>query len=133
MIHDYHNIRWVCSFAKVVAPRCVSLPVWKRHRLWHKWFANFLWNLQLGVNVTFYCRFSNRKPYEFVSFHPTFLFFGSVPLFLHCVFQFLRFLKSVSFPIWLRFFLSSAEQIDRGHWLAVERQLMASEERWEIK
>lgn len=50
---------------------------------------NFLWNLQLGVKLTFNCRFSSRNPCEFFSFHPTFLFFGPVPPSLHCVFQFL--------------------------------------------
>lgn len=63
----------------------------------------------------------------------------SVPLAPLCVFQSLTLdfrtslSLSLSLPAWLWSFLSSAEQIDEGHWLAVERQLMASKERWEIK
>lgn len=59
----------------------------------------------------------------------------SVPLAPLCISQSLTldFWTSVSLPAWLGSFLSSAEQIDEGHWLAVERQLMASKERSEIK
>lgn len=59
----------------------------------------------------------------------------SVPLAPLCISSVLdfRLLDVCLSPAWLRSFLSSAEQIDEGHWLAVERQLMASKERWEIK
>lgn len=125
MIREHHNGRWVTSPG-----------------LWHQAVsANFLLNLLLLLDVlsSFYSRFPIGSPYVLsdVSLLCFFCFFAPCrfPSLRFFIFQCLTldFWTSVSLPAWLRSFLSSAEQIDEGHWLAVERQLMASKERWEIK